>query len=305
MLLFLLSCFAPADTADTTPRCDVGIVATDPADGSTGHHYREPIAFTLDAVDDTANVFSDVAGETSFADDGLTVLFTPSQPLEPNQEYTVTLDYCRAEAPVRFTTSAFGAPMDDPNALAGAGWSLDPAEGRYLDGEGVGEVMSNVFGRHIMVEVLAYNGGSMDIRAAVSETGGGDQELCRRTNDIAGLDTSNLPYFRFEADELSFDAYETGLNLLDFHIDGTFSSDGTQIEGATFGFRARINELAPILNQDADELCELAEQLGVSCEVCGGQTCIAVSADRLSGVALTVPLVEVLSEDISPDCVEE
>jgi hypothetical protein len=303
MLLFLLSC-TDAEPVDSGPTCATAITATDPADGGVGHHYREPLVFSLTEPDLTAVVLADFPGRTVFADDGATVVYELDEPLEPNQDYTVTLDYCRGEAPVSFTTSDYGSPMDDPSSLEGAGFSFNPADGRYIEGEGVGEVMASFFGRDIMVEVIAYDGDTMDIRAAVSETTSGKQEECRRTNDIVGLDTSALPYFRFEVEELSFDAYETGLNLLDFHIDGTFSSDGQSIEGVGFGFSARISELAPILNQDEDALCDLAEQLGVDCTVCGGVTCITVSADRLVGEALSTPLTEVGDEDIPEDCEE-
>lgn len=300
-LLFTLAC-TDAEPVDSAPVCFTTIDATDPANGAVAHNYREPIVFTLSEPDPTASFQADFAGTTRLADEGLTLIYDLDEPLEPEHDYEITLDYCRGSAAIAFTTSSLGSPMDDPSSLVGAGWAIDPAEGRYIDGEGVGEVMSSFFGRSILVEVLSYDGDTMDIRAGVSEVGKSDQEFCRRTNDIVGLDTSQLPYFTFETEELSFEAYDTGLNLLDFHIDGTFSADGTRVEGVTFSFKARISELAPILDQEEDELCALAEQLGVACEVCGGVTCISVAADRLSGVAMTVPLEPVESEDIDPEC---
>ena len=302
MLLLLSLACTDAEPKDTAPICSTSIDATDPANGATAHNYREPIVFTLSEADPTATFQADFAGTTRVADEGLTLVYDLDEPLEPDQDYTISLDYCRGSAPIAFATSSLGSPMEDPASLVGAGWAIDPAEGRYIDGEGVGEVMSGFFGRSILVQVLAYDGATMDIRAGVSEAGRSDQEFCRRTNDILGLDTSQLPYFTFETDELSFEAFDTGLNLLDFHLDGTFSADGSRVEGVTFSFKARISELAPILDQEEDELCALAEQLGVACEVCGGVTCIALSADRLSGVALTEPLVQVETEDIDPDC---
>jgi hypothetical protein len=304
MFLLLMAC-APEDAlGDSAPTCDVTIDSTDPSTGSLDHYFRGPLLFELSEPDPTAQVIAPFAGTQTV--DGDYVVFTPDEPLEPDTDYTVVFDYCHGAPEISFSTSSLGAPVEDTSALVGRTYAIDFSEGRFLEGDDIGELLSTFFGRSLLIQVLSYDEDGVDLRVAVSRTGSTQQEPCRRTTDLEGMDVSESPYFSFATDEFSFGAYEGELTFLDFAVDGTFAADGGSVGGVGFSLTLRVSELVPILGVgDEDELCELADQLGVACEVCGGQTCVTVSADRIAGPAIEVDLVSLDPEDIPPECFEE
>lgn len=305
MLFALLAC-APADLpGDSGPTCDVTIDSTDPSDGAVDHYFRGPLLFELSEPDPTAVVVASFPGTQTV--DGNYVVYTPDEPLDPNTEYTVGFDYCHGAPEITFMTSDLGESVEDTEALLGNTYAIDFSEGRFLEGDDIGELLSTFFGRSLLIQVLAYDEDGMDIRVAVSERGGDDQEVCRRTLDIEGMDITESPYFSFQTDEFSFGAYEGELTFLDFQVDGTFAADGSAVGGVGFSLTLKVSELVPILGVgDEDELCELADQMGVECVVCGGGTCVTISADSIYGPELQSQLLDIAPEDIPDECdVEE
>ncbi len=302
MFLLLLSCTAPEDTADTGPFCTTAITATDPAHGQKDHHYREPVIFWLSEPDPTAVVVADFPGTQTVSDDGLQIVYTLDEPLEPFHSYDASLDYCRGIASIEFLTSPIGSDLLDPDGMVGRGYAVDFSTGRFLEGEGVGELIAAFFGRQLLFEVLAFGDEEMDIRAGISEVGTTRQDECRRTVDREGLDNSP-PFFSYAAEQFGFGAYEDELTLRDFAISGTFAPDAGSVRGVAFTVTLQVSELVPILKVgDEDELCGVAEQLGVTCEVCGGHTCVTIAADRISGEVLEDPVLEITEDNKPEDC---
>ncbi len=304
MIFALLACAGDDVLLDSGPTCDITIDSTDPSQGSTDHYFRGPLLFELSEPDPTATVVAPFAGTQTV--DGDYVIFTPDEPLKPDTDYAVTFDYCHGAPEIAFSTSSLGAPVEDTSSLVGRTYAVDFSEGRFIEGDEIGELLSTFFGRRLLVQVLDYRDEGVDLRVAVSKVVSDQQEPCRRTTDLEGLDITASPYFSFATDEFSFGAYEGELTFLDFSVDGTFAADGAAIGGVGFSLTLRVSELVPILGVgDEDELCELADQLGVACELCGGQTCVTISADRILAPEVDIDLASLAPEDLPAECFED
>ena len=90
----LAACSTDVRNQGSGPKCSTTIVATYPVDGSSNFYYRDAVEFYLSSPDPTATVMTDIDGEQYTSEDGKTILFVPSQALEPVTEYEVGLDYC-------------------------------------------------------------------------------------------------------------------------------------------------------------------------------------------------------------------
>ena len=132
----------------TVQTCDVTVRETIPSTGSMEHYYRDPIVFKLSGPVTEANILSDIVGDTAISEDGQTVTFTPTGTLSPSTEYSVALEYCYGTPEITFTTSNYGAPIEDGTVLEGTTFVLNFDSGEYTTGENAGDLLNSVFTRN-------------------------------------------------------------------------------------------------------------------------------------------------------------
>jgi len=299
-----------ADGGDTGAEdlCEVTINSTDPSDGAPDVYYRDAIRFELSAPDPTATVVAPFAGTQTISEDGLTVIFTPDDPLDPATDYEVDLDYCHGTPTIGFSTSELGLPLDDGVSLEERVYGIDLAGGHFMDGAGVGETLSTFFARSVLMKVSREEGATIDILASVTDDSD-EQDYCKRTAELDGIDFSEAPFVSFGLDEFEFGAYLATVTLYDLAIEGTFSPDATELGGVRFATTVDAQDISAALGAVSTEvICELAEDLGTSCGPCpvgDTDTCLTVTAEHIEGVQVSIELDAITEANTDPRCEEE
>lgn len=311
LLTLLLSACQPEISAagdDTSSpdevTCDTEIRSTWPLQGADDAYYRGSIEFELTEPDPTATVITDVAGTQTTRQDGLVVVYTPDVPLDPGQEVTVALDYCRGAPELSFTVSDYGSPMDGGVDLSATAWSLDLSSARFIDAEGLGDIVASYLQNALLLGATNVQSDSFELSMARSD-GSGDQDPCSRTTMLPLADFSDSPFFDLAGSDVVVDINDVELHLGDLALAGTFASDGQSIGGVTFTVTGDARDAGAWLEIDPDVICELADSIDVPCEPCsdGELYCGTVVASDLEATAIGVPLE--LIDEIPSDCPDE
>jgi hypothetical protein len=311
--LLLLAC-QPSDPTDDTHvvgpgDCEVGIESTYPTDGATDAYYRGAVEFSLSEADSSAMVFADFEGVQTTEDDGLTVVFTPSEPLEPLTSYEVGLDYCRGTPTIDFTTSTYGLPLEDPAALLGSTWAYDLRDARFYQAGYLGDLLQTFAERVGLVSVVGIEGDTIDLRLAVADDNEPPgQDYCARTMEVEAVDFSDTPYLQFGPTSVEFNAYLGIIKLNEMVVRSTVAPDGGSLGGMDITAVIDVRSVANAVDMDLVELCELLEVYGAPCEACPEDSepyCVSTAADRF-GAARVATTVDRINEAYSdPRCEEE
>ncbi len=308
-LLLSLSSACVTTPVDDTPgvECETTIPETWPVDGSTQVYHRGAIEFTLSEADPTATILADFDGTQTTRDEGLVVIYRPTEPLEPDTDYTVTLDYCRGKASIAFQTSELGLPLEDGFApLIGAAYAADLGNVKYLAGESVGQLIQSLVGSHLLLQVIQESPTLFQLRTALAMEEGGDlvQDDCSTTADLPESDFTGSPYFEHAAEDVLLNAYETNLHLGGFQASGTVAPDGSWIGGIASTLTLDTREAALMLDIPADDICLLAGNLGLSCDPCndGEPYCGTLVLEDLNAESIEIDMVEIT--ETPADCLD-
>ncbi len=312
LLLPLVAC-TPQAGDDTSPpdtqTCEVGIEGTFPVDGATDAYYRGAVEFHLTAADPTATVIADFPGEQTLRDDGLTVVFTPTAPLEPQTTYEVGLDYCRGAPTISFTTSTYGLPIEDPLALRGRTWAYDLRNARFYEAGYLGDLLQTFAERVGLVSVVGIQGDAIDLRLAVADDNEPPgQDFCARTVDVTAVDFSASPFLAFGPTSIEFNAYLGVITLHDMMVRTTVAPDGASLGGMALAAVIDVRSVSEAVDMDTGELCELLEVYGAPCEPCPEDSepfCVSTAADQLDAMEVPTRVERILEAYADPRCEEE
>ena len=303
---------ADSGGGSSTVDCDTIVVDTQPVNGATDHYYRDPVVFQLSEPDPTATVMADFAGSVSVSDDGLTITFSPDQPLEASSDYSVALDYCYGRPEISFETSAYGAPLEASTDIEGAVYTLKFTDGDYTVGASAGELLNAVFSRPILIQLQETDGPYLDIVAAVGKVGVSptEQDTCGRTLLVNHVSTDNLRssgHISGGVEDQIFGANRGLLRFDSFDFEGTVSADGMSLGGIRYGAEMGVAEMVALLPEfgDEDAVCLLADNLDIPCEPCGTDPdllCIQIAAEHISGARLATSVVEIEEVGVHEDC---
>jgi len=299
----------PTDTEQPdTEACEVGIEGTYPTDGSSDAYYRGAVEFYLSEPDPTATVVAAFDGEQTTRDDGLTIVYTPTQPLEPTTAYEVSLDYCRGTPSISFTTSVLGEPIDDPGAIRGRTWAYDLRDARFYQAGYLGDLLQTFAERVGLVSFVAIDGDTVDLRLAVADDNDPPgQDYCARTVDIRGVDFSSTPYFEFGPTDMEFNAYLGVVTLHEMTVQTTVAPNGAALEGMVISAVIDVRSVSDAVDMDTGELCELLEVYGAPCEPCPEDAepfCVSTAADRLGATAVAADVERIPEAYTDPRCEE-
>jgi hypothetical protein len=231
--------------------------------------------------------------------------------LSPSTEYTVGLNYCYGEPEITFTTSHYGATLAPSVELEGRTYALNLNSGDYTIGDDVGELFSAVFTRDILFQLRDVDGTNLEVLAAISASGASpvEQDMCARTIEMDDVDIGGLPYFSGGVSGFEFGALDGLLRFSQFDFYGTIASDGESIGGMRYLATMGVEEIASLLPDfgGVDELCVLADNLGVPCEPCPddeASSCMTIAAEHIHAQQVDVDL-EVITDRLHPDCDSE
>lgn len=272
-----------------------------PDDGSSGAYIRTAIDFLLLNVEQAATVTladdagASVSGSTSWV--GRRIVFTPDAPLANSATYTATLDNWGCPDPVTttFTTGTTGMDPVAGTALGGNTWGFAVAEGRVVDPPEIEAVVPMMLTFDFLLTALSASDTDVQFIGAVSDEMG-DQSLCSPSIDFPQpADLTENPYFTVVADNMDFVLVGDPLAATNVRLTGTFSADGSTMEGVY---------LAALVDMGA-ELCDLMSSSGVDCLACtgGGNTCLDLIVDDMTATPRTTAVFEWAETDIVPeDC---
>jgi len=290
MTAFSLVLLATGCTEVVTPdepavTCDTTIPQTWPLDGDTRFYNRDTVEFTLSKPDPSATVIAPYDGEQSVSEDGLVVSFAAADPLEPDTAYTVELDYCRGTAGIDFTTSELGRDLEGELDLEGRVYAGDFSGVRYAQGDGVGQIISTFLGETVLLQVIQATEAVFQLRVALAIEDGGElvQDPCGTTADLPEADFSAVPYFSHEGQDVVLTAYDTEMHMSGFQASGTVSADNSYLGGIALEVTLDTREAAVALGLSAEDICVLAENVGLACEPCadGLPYCGTLQMDEL------------------------
>lgn len=222
---------------------------------------------------------------TSFSSDGFKAVLAPSAPLAPSTTHTLTASVCEAATSASFTTSAFGEPLGlPPEDLAGSTWVFDLTEADYAQPPGLGLVLAAFLTEPILVGFGQVAGGVAEVRGAQG-VWVGDSATTDSALPVWDLGEATLdgPYFASEPADVVLDYGCAQIALDDFFVEGTVSSDGTEVGGARavgLADTSQMGCLVPGGGGNPDAICSVAAGFGLTCEACddGSQRCLTIEA---------------------------
>jgi len=309
-LFFNFGCDNNIEENHREPICNTTIESTFPADGATDFYYRDAIEFYLSDPDPTATVVSDIDGDQFTSEDGKTILFVPSQALEPLTTYEVGLDFCHGQPSISFTTSELGGTITSLSDVEGTTYVFNLAHARYTQGGQAAKALLSIFNKDILIQILKATENTIAMRGAVGESIDGivEQDRCFRTMDLSEFGVESAD-FSYEDSELIIDFYETELSFLDLWLSGTFAPDGSWIGGVSVVANVDVRGISDTMGLgEPEEICTFAEGVDAPCEPCstdGENFCIAVAAEKISATAIDLDLQQIEENNSFEECLPE
>ena len=324
---FLFSCNTTSklnDTGSADPvvqTCDITIEESSPVLGASNMYYRADISVTLSDEDETAYVqLEDVSGNridgnSSVA--GSKIMFTPSVPLSPLTEYVIKVHYCGSPEPVslEFRTSDLGTPITGGNdSLLHKTFAVDLTSGVVLEPPGVGDLLRALLDNTFLIYADEVSDTQITVLSAISEANSTDQNFCVPTlNDFPSVDITESPYFSLSSDSLELTVAAYSAKVYNFSVHGTFASDASYFGGAHLSGEIDAREIYPLLSdfgieaEGGDDVCELLDNLGVSCIDCSsdGETyCLNLVLEELIANAVETEIFPVCESNCHDLCAE-
>lgn len=294
LTLSLASCTSNGDDDSGTDPVDlcltpISVASTLPEDGATGVFVGDTVEVTFSEADSSATLAvltsdgTEAPGSLTWRDN--TLVYTPDAPLAPETAYTVAVDFSCGDPSVGFTTSATGKPLTADLSDRTFDMSLDGA--RILQPDGVQDLLESFLGTDVLAGVQSTNP-SLQLLGAVGQEDSDPlvQDLCVPTVPFPAGNFNETPSFVMGPSDETFAVGEATLTVYDLKITGTFTPDGTAVDGITLTGLADTRGVGKIFSDSASEqtACNLASAAGVLCEPCpdGKELCITIEADRLT-----------------------
>lgn len=311
------ACADGGDTEDTDAAECLITYKMYPEDGATRAYYRTTVDATFSEVVDGAELTvaddggADVAGSADW--DGKRLVFQPDSPLQPGGSYTANVSFpCEGgteSGSVSWTVSEVGAATD-AGGLVGNDYALNLAGARFLRPDAVGDLIGEFLTFDILMSVKSIDGSEMVVFGALGdEEVSGAQQTCTPTIDFPPADFSENPYFELGPQEFTVEVEGVEVTIDDLFLAGSFSPDGSYIDGATLAGVVDTRPFASLVDDDPnapeDAVCQLTGRLGIDCIECPdgtGAFCLEILADS---IAATSDGVDDLIEIPDPCALEE
>jgi hypothetical protein len=189
---------------------------------------------------------------------------------------------------IAFTVGDIGDPIECD--LVGRTFAIELGSARFVEPEGVAELLLGEFEDDILIGVAAEGGGELNMLGAISEGAGGPQNYCNPSIDFPVASFGEDPYFAVGPTDINIDVAGVNIQISSLEITGSFRSDCSSFEGGTLAGELDARVLGPLLldaigTGDPDEICSLLLGFGVSCEACssdGAMYCVEVYVDQMT-----------------------
>ena len=299
--------------------CNILVRDPFPDDGATDMCFRSDIEFTIDGGDENAEITlvdsagTEIPGTTTSNPAGTLVAFHGDAPLAPNTAYTATLEHCKGEQTLSFTTDAYGEPLADAPALVGNIYVVDltvESGTRFHKPPGVASVLQPLLERKLFLEVLEPTSATgITLRLGVAADGSDtEQDMCIPTVDFVN-GTLDGPTFDVGPSDIAIPIGDVLVELQGVLATGTFSTDGSSFGCGGFTGLLDTRPVVPLMNPDEDDnyVCELIGGYGARCIECddGEPYCMELEVDQaVAPTAKGITVVPISDADVenNPKC---
>ena len=298
------------DTDEPVEQCDITIAGTAPSDGAGAWFYRKPAVVTFSEENPTvAFSVSDSSGAdvpVSFEWDDVRLnasVLPDSGAWSPSENYSLTIDLCGNTPSISFSTSDVGTPLeDDASNLVGNTYFIDLSSAEYSEPPGVGTLLSLYLDMPLLLGVSSVDSSVIDFEAYLGYRDDVSPDWMAVDMEpwiFSGADFSSQPFFSAYTEMLSIPYGSVDIPVHGFSIEGTFASDASSIQKATFSGLGDTSGMGPLMGfgNDPNAVCTLLGQYGISCLDCPdgtGTYCIRLTGDIEQADLL--PNVDVISE---------
>jgi hypothetical protein len=183
---------------------------------------------------------------------------------------------------------------------------VDLASARWVEPAGVGALLQQYFDSALLLEFNQL-APTLDVLMSLSALPG--QDLCELTVDQPPGDFSQDPYFSVGPATVAFDMQGIDIAWEGMNLTGTFSPDGSTLEGVTLIATQDTRPLVQLIGGYGDDaVCDLVLAFGVSCVACpsdGQPYCLTTRVDNMIGqLEPGIDLVPITPSDVdnNPSC---
>lgn len=285
------------DTGDTSSDCTAAVTSTDPTAGATDVYYRGIYTISFDQDGSAADISvldgagAEVATDVSWSEGNVQAELRAD--LAASTPYTLHIELCGVTTDVPFTTSALGTPLTDGNeSLIGKTYMIQLSEADITDPALLDAIASQYLTVPLLFQVTASDATSVDLLGALGEqnTDGTYSQLAGLpTWDFPAGDFSDSPYFSAAAEYITIMYGDIPIPIEGFTLEGSFTSDGSQIQMGRATGKADSRFMAPLISRPEDDygaFCELAGAMGIPCEPCadGKPYCLYIVAENITAL---------------------
>lgn len=283
----------PLVVEDTGLGCVASVVESSPESGAANVYWRDEIRIVFDDYAADAQItLTDGSGAVvpanfSWDEARFNVRILPTQPLAASTSYTVSVDGCSEPYAFDFTTDAWGEELGiDPGDLIDRVYVFDLAGAEYAKPEGLGTLLGLYLTEPLLFQVTNVGPAGITLMGAqgiVNSTSGEiEQNRTFRTWDFGTASFDEEPFFGATTAGIAIDYAGSVIPMHNFHVEGTFSADGTEIGGAIASGYGDTRDMGPLLQLggDPNAVCDFAAGLGLDCVECpdGNPWCLEIEA---------------------------
>lgn len=197
--------------------------------------------------------------------------------------------------------SGGGDPVESAASLVGRAWSLDLANARWIEPDGLGSVMGSLTESMPLIGVISATETELEMLSAQSDAddqdGDGDtdeQAPCVATNPL-GIATFDNPNLSLGPSSLVLESAGYTISFEELMLTGAWSSDGAEL---VVDLEAELDTrpIAPLLDPEGGEgaICALVAELEygecVACSTDGEPFCLSVHVANVVGTEMSVGL---------------
>lgn len=274
MLLWLLACPPtpePDSEESSPPSLCPEVVSVWPETGAVDVYPRTNLRFTLSQADESARIVTDLPGYELVEAKGQVHRWILTEALAPLTPYNIVIEGCFGRAENHFVTSDLGAPLQDPELLVGAAYRIDLSAG-IAENPATGLLLGQTEDP-IWLVVERVEGPALGLSGVGSIVGGtcslGQQDAIFQGN----------PYFVTIPGDL-----EVRPRIEQLQLSGTFTADGSRIEGLHARGRLDVRDISRLLPEYTPEgFCGLLQGFQLSCVPCsdGAVNCVDIEASLI------------------------
>ena len=298
------------ETGDITTSCDGEIVEMEPETGADDWFYRDSMRVIFSDAAQSAvfeleqtDTGGEVATAVSWGEGNLIATITPDEPLMGAASYTLTATHCGISEQSLFTTSDYGLPVEGgADALVGLTSAVLFGDVNFTQPENIGMLLGLYMDIPVLVGVTAAENGLIDVVAGLgffdAVTGYG-QRMNEPTWDLGSVDLEGDVFFSATAALVDLGSDGVSIPVTDFHMEGSFASDGTHFSGGLLNGLVDTRHMSALFSSsDPYYVCiDLVRPFGVYCEACpdGEEFCLFLQGEDITSApapGLSIVVVE-------------